>query len=112
MYPLKFIAEPHKVRTFAVTQKALDAASSAGEAPGAAVKSMWHVVEDDVHGEGGELQHTFSRTGSHGLHVKRFADGVMTHFTKETVEVRYVKRSSFGHSATSTARPSSVLSRR
>ena len=88
MYPLKIIAEPHKVSTFAVTQKAQDAASSAGEAPGAAVKFMWHVVEDDVHGEGGELQHTFPRTGSHGLHVKRFAGEVMTHFTKETVEVR------------------------
>ena len=92
MYPWKFIAEPHKVSTFAVTQKALDAAFSAGEAPGAAVKFMWRVVEGDVHGEGGELQHTFPRTGSHGLHVKRFADEVMTHFTKETAEVRYVKR--------------------
>ena len=62
MYLWKFIAEPHKLSTFAVTQKALDAASSAGEAPGAVVKFMWNVVEDDVHGEGDELQHTFSRT--------------------------------------------------
>jgi len=93
MYPWKFIAEPHKEITFtALDSLTKGEALAAAAAPGAEVKYHWHIVEDDLQAVGDSLKHTFTRTGSHEVRLSRFEGETQTHFSTETVAVRYVKR--------------------
>jgi hypothetical protein len=92
-YPWDLIAEPHKLSTLVAAEP-----EGLSLAEGASASFHWHIPAENKLVWGSSLEHKFTSTGPHEVHLARYemnpATGVksQTHHLSTTVMVKYVKR--------------------
>mmetsp|Transcript_17451 Transcript_17451/g.32044 ORF Transcript_17451/g.32044 Transcript_17451/m.32044 type:complete len:688 (+) Transcript_17451:35-2098(+) len=92
-YPWSLIAEPHKLSTLVASEP-----EGLTLAAGSSASFHWHIPADNKLVWGSSMEHKFTSTGAHEVHLSRYelnpSTGVkaQTHHLSTTVMVRYVKR--------------------